>query len=144
MIDEPTGSVVLDAHALVRLVQGNPRLGSRSRAQIEAAATEVRAFVVANSVWEIATLVAKGRLAQNCEVGAWIDAALALPGLQLAPLDPRLTADATRLPGEMHGDPADRLIVATARQRAATLITDDKLVLQYGVDGQVRTHRAGV
>ena len=42
----------------------------------------------------------------------------------------------------MHGDPADRMIVATARQRAATLITDDKLVLQYGGEGHVKAHRA--
>lgn len=142
MTEAPAGAVVLDTHALVWLLQGSPRLGPQSRAQIEAAAATDRAFVAAISVWEIAMLVAKGRLALDREVGEWIAAALSLPGLRLAPLDPRVAVDATRLPGEIHGDPADRMIVATARQRAATLITDDQLVLQYSTDGHVKAHRA--
>lgn len=142
MTDEPGQAVVLDTHALVWLLQGNPRLGARSREHIETAAVADQAFVAAISVWEIAMLVAKGRLALDREVGDWIEAALGLPGLRLAPLDPRVAVDATRLPGELHGDPADRLIVATARQRSATLITDDKLVLQYSGDGHVKAHRA--
>lgn len=142
MTEDPAGAVVLDTHALVWLLQGSPRLGPQSRAQIEAAAATDRAFVAAISVWEIAMLVAKGRLALDREVGDWIAAALSLPGLRLAPLDPRVAVDATRLPGEIHGDPADRMIVATARQRTATLITDDQLVLQYSTDGHVKAHRA--
>lgn len=142
MTEDPAGAVVLDTHALVWLLQGSPRLGPQSRAQIEAAAATDCAFVAAISVWEIAMLVAKGRLALDREVGDWIAAALSLPGLRLAPLDPRVAVDATRLPGEIHGDPADRMIVATARQRTATLITDDQLVLQYSTDGHVKAHRA--
>lgn len=71
-----------------------------------------------------------------------LDAVLALPGLRLAPLDPAVSVDSTRLPGEPHGDPADRMIVATARRHTATLITDDAQLLAYRAAGHVRAHRA--
>ncbi len=135
--------MVLDTHALVWLLQGSERLGPTARALIEAAAKGDGALVAAISAWEIAMLVAKGRLALDRDVGEWLDAALALPGLRLAPLDPSVAVDSTRLPGEPHGDPADRMIVATARRHTATLITDDALVLAYSTEGHVKAHRAG-
>lgn len=140
-VDEST-AVVLDTHALVWLLQGSDRLGPGSRALIEAAAKGDGAFVAAISAWEIAMLVAKGRLALDRDVGEWLDAALALPGLRLAPLDPHVAVDSTRLPGQSHGDPADRMIVATARRHTATLITDDAVVLAYSAAGHVKAHRA--
>ncbi len=87
-------------------------------------------------------LVAKGRLALDRDVGEWLDAALALPGLGLAPLEIGVAVDSTRIPGELDGDPADRMIVATARHHKATLITDDGRVLAYSATGHVKTHRA--
>lgn len=143
MTTEAASAVVLDTHALIWLMQGSDRIGARSRELIAAAAQADSVFVAAISAWEIAMLVAKGRLALDRDVGEWLDTALSLPGLRLAALDPLVAVDSTRLPGEVHGDPADRLIVATARRRAAMLITDDKLILQYGVAGHVRVHRAG-
>ena len=140
-VDEST-AVVLDTHTLVWLLQGSERLGPGARALIEAAAKGDGAFVAAISAWEIAMLVAKGRLALDREVGEWLDAALALPGLRLAPLDPQVAVDSTRLPGQPHGDPADRMIVATARRHTATLITDDAQVLAYSAAGHVKAHRA--
>lgn len=139
-----TRAVVLDTHVLVWLLQGSERLGPRSRGLITAAAHTESVYVPAISTWEVAMLVAKGRLALDREVGEWLSAALRLPGMRLAALDPLVAVDATRLPGDVHGDPADRLIVATARRHAALLITDDKLILQYGTAGHVSTHRAGV
>ena len=88
-------------------------------------------------------LVAKQRLALDRDVGEWLDAALALPGLRLAPLEPPMAVDATRLPGELHGDPADRMIAATARHHTAILVTDDRLLLEYGAAGHLKTQRAG-
>lgn len=140
-VDETT-AVVLDTHALVWLLQGSERLGPSARALIEGAAKGEGALVAAISTWEIAMLVAKGRLALDRDVAEWLDAALALPGLRLAPLDPSVSVDSTRLPGEPHGDPADRMIVATARRHIATLITDDALVLAYSAAGHVKAHRA--
>lgn len=137
-------AVVLDTHALVWLLQGSDRLGPNARVLIEAAAKDDSAFVAAISAWEIAMLVAKGRLALDREVGEWLEAALALPGLRLAPLELQVAVDSTRLPGDPHGDPADRMIVATARRHTATLITDDAMVLAYSAAGHVKAHRAAV
>lgn len=139
---DDVAAVVLDTHSLVWLMQGSERIGPLSRALIVAAAETDAVFVAAVSAWEIAMLVAKDRLALDRDVGEWLDTALRLPGLRLAALDPLVAVDSTRLPGEVHGDPADRLIIATARRHAAVLITDDRLILQYGAAGHVKTHRA--
>jgi PIN domain nuclease of toxin-antitoxin system len=139
-VDE-VAAVVLDTHALVWLMQGSVRVGPRSRALIAAAADVDAVFVAAISAWEIAMLVARDRLALDRDVGEWLDAALRLPGIRLAALDPLVAVDSTRLPGAVHGDPADRLIIATARRHAAVLITDDRLILQYGAAGHVKAHR---
>ena len=141
-MSDSAAAVVLDTHALVWLLQGDERLGVLARGLIQSAASADAAWVPAISAWEIAMLVAKGRLVLDREVGAWLDTALALPGLRLAPLEPRLAVDATRLPGQAHGDPADRLIIATARHHGATLVTQDKLILDYAAQGHVRAHRA--
>ena len=116
---------------------------ARSRELIQTAANADAALVAAISAWEIAMLVAKGRLALDRDVGDWLEAALALPGLRLAPLLPALAIDATRLPGDIHGDPADRMIIATARHHGATLVTHDKLMLAYASAGHLKAHRAG-
>lgn len=82
-------------------------------------------------------LVAKGRLSLNRDAMDWVDAALALPGLRLAPIEPAIAVASTRLPGDIHGDPSDRLIVATARHLGATLVTADAQLLAYGALGHV-------
>lgn len=143
MTAEDARAVVLDTHALVWLMQGSERVGPRSRARIAEAAKSHAVFVTAISTWEIAMLVlAKDRLAPDREVGEWLDAALGLPGLRLAALDPLVAVDSTCLPADVHGDPADRLIIATARRHGAVLITDDRLILQYGAAGHVKAQRA--
>lgn len=83
-------------------------------------------------------LEAKGRLTLQLPVVEWVHQALRLPGLTLIPLTPEIAVDSTRLPGHFHGDPADRIIVATARQTGATVMTADRQILDYGARGLVR------
>ena len=127
---------------LRRELQGSERIGPLSRALIVAAAEADAVLVSAISAWEISMLVVKDRLALDRDAGERLRAALRLPGLRLAALDPLVAVHSTRLPGDVRGDPADRLIVATARHHAAVLITDDRLILQYGAAGHVKAHRA--
>ena len=63
---------------------------------------------------------------------------LKLPGLRLEPMVPGIAVDSTRLPGQPHGDLADRLIIATARSLGGTLLTADRKILAYAETGQVR------
>lgn len=130
-------AVLLDTHVLVWLALGDGRLRPSARRRIEDAAQEQALWVSAITPWEIGMLVAKGRLVLDRDVMDWLQAVLALPGIRLAPLEPALAVASTRLPGEMHGDPADRLIVATARRLGATLITADVALLTYGQLGHV-------
>lgn len=130
-------AVLLDTHALVWLVVGDARLRLAVRRRIEAAAQEQQLWVSAITPWEIGMLVAKGRLVLDRDVMDWLQAALALPGIRVAPLEPAVAVASTRLPGELHGDPADRLIVATARHLGAALVTADAALLAYGQLGHV-------
>ena len=134
----PPGAVLLDTHALVWRVAGDERLHSAARRRIEAAAEEQRLWVSAITPWEIGMLVAKGRLMLDRDVMDRLQAALGLPGIRPAPLEPALAVASTRLPGELHGDTADRLIVATARHLGATLVTADAALLAYGRRGHVK------
>ena len=137
-------AVVLDTHVLVWLLSGNSRLGAQARSLIQSAAQEHALFVSAITPWEIAMLVSKGRLALDRDVGDWVKAAFALPGIRLEPLSPDVAIASTRLPGTIHADPADRIIAATARQVGAVLVTEDQQLLDYGAAGHLRILRATV
>ena len=78
------------------------------------------------SLWEITMLESKKRIIFSTDVTSWIKEALSAPGLHLVQLLPEISIDSTRLPGNFHGDPADRIIIATARFLKCPLITADK------------------
>lgn len=137
-------AVLLDTHVLVWLLAGNARLGTQARGFIQQAAQDNVLLVSAITPWEIAMLVSKGRLALDRDVGEWVAAALALPGIRLGPLSPEVAVASTRLPGAMHADPADRILAATARHVDAVLVTEDQRLLDYGAAGHLRTLRAVV
>lgn len=77
-------------------------------------------------------LEVRGRINFEIECMDWINRALQAPGISLVPLTPEIAILSSRLPGNFHGDPADRIIVATARKIGATLITNDNQILTYG------------
>jgi PIN domain nuclease of toxin-antitoxin system len=90
-----------------------------------------RALVSAISVWEVAMLVAKRRIQLDRPVEQWVGVALALPKIQLAAVDPAIAVRSTKLPGEFHPDPADRIIVATALENAVPVISPDERIRSY-------------
>lgn len=135
---------LLDTHALVWLLEGNERLGQKSRDLINASAQAQSLYVSAITPWEIAMLVNKGRLSFGQEIGEWLRIALSMPGIQMVPLSIEISVASTQLLGDFHADPADRIIVATARHLGATLVTEDKLILTYSQAGHMKTHQAGV
>lgn len=126
--------VLLDTHALVWLVNGDAQLSRRAQRRIAAASP---VWVSAITPWEIGMLVAKGRLTLAKDALEWVEEVLALPGIRLAPLAPSIAVASTRLPGELHGDPADRLIAATARHLSVALVTADDKLLAYGAAGHL-------
>ncbi len=130
--------IVVDTHVLVWLVADDARLGEAARGAISAAAANGGVLASAITPWEIAMLAQKGRLLLGRETGTWIEAALALPGIRLAPIEPSIAVDSVRLPGTLHPDPADRLIIATARHFGVPLLSADAAILAYGETGHLR------
>jgi PIN domain nuclease of toxin-antitoxin system len=121
--------LLLDTHVLIWLIEGAPALGRRTKAAIDEASSEGRVLVSAITPWEIGVLVSNKRLALNRDVLEWLQTALKLPGVRLAELSPEISVESTRLPWEMHSDPADRILVATARHLGAALVTADQKLL---------------
>lgn len=134
--------VLLDTHAWVWLMSGSDRLGPKARKAVQRSIADGAVLVSAISPWEVAMLVCKGRLVLDRDVGEWVNAAISQPGIRLEVLSPEIAVASTRLPGNLHGDPADRIIAATARHGEAILLTDDQLLLDYGKAGHLKTLRA--
>ena len=82
-------------------------------------------------------LVRKRRLNLGATTRDWATRALSQPGVRLAPLTPEIMIDSEELPGRIHGDPADRILIATTRALDATLVTRDRRILDYGAQGHV-------
>ena len=127
--------LLLDTHALVWLVEGDAQLAATAQRAIAAAPT---VWISAIAPWEIGMLVAQGRLTLAKDVQEWIDEVMALTGLRLALLSPAVAIASSKLPGELHGDPADRLIAATPRHLDVTLVTADVKLLSYGAAGHLK------
>jgi PIN domain nuclease of toxin-antitoxin system len=136
--------LLVDTHTLIWMVEEAPRLGARTAEALNRAGWENRIAVSAITPWEIGLLVSKGRLQLGADVMEWIREALAKPGVQLAPLEPEIAVASTRLPFEMHADPADRILVATARHLGATLVTADGALLEFARQGHFVGMDAGV
>jgi PIN domain nuclease of toxin-antitoxin system len=133
-------TVVLDTHVWFWLELGNSRVkDSKSLSLVESARRRGGVIVSAMSVWEIAMLESKNRISLHQDCHLWIRNALAAPGVILQPLSPEIAVESTRLPGDFHGDPADRILVATSRVLNAPLVTADARILAYGSRKHVRT-----
>ena len=122
--------IVLDTHIWVWWVHGDPSLPVSSRALLDSS-EQTGIAVSAISCWEIAKLVERGRLTLPCPVIDWLQQALSYPGVRLIDLSPRICVESTRLPREFHRDPADQIIVATARVLDVPLMTADGKILKY-------------
>lgn len=122
-------SVLLDTNALIWLLDDNVELGQRATEEIEQAARTRLLLTSAACFWEVAMLVAKRRIVLDRTVPRWRMDALRF-GIEEVPLDGELALDSVALPN-LHADPADRFIVATALRRQATLVTSDARLLAW-------------
>lgn len=124
--------ILLDTHALVWWVAEPKRIPAKARRAIDAAVKANEGIAVSSiSVWEIAMLVARKRLAFTIDADTWIDSVEALPFLTFVPVDNRIAIRSVQLADFPHRDPADRLIVATALGNGATVVTADNRLRGY-------------
>jgi PIN domain nuclease of toxin-antitoxin system len=122
--------IVLDTHIWVWWVHGTPQLPQNYQAYIQAHEAQGLG-VCAISCWEVAKLVKRGRLVLPGPINLWMQQALSYPSVGLLPLSPEIAVESTQLPGAFHRDPADQIIVATARLYNCPLVTMDQRIRAY-------------
>ena len=131
---------ILDTHSFLWFAQGNKNeLSQQNIKDIEGYAHTHSLYLSAISLWEISMLSKKARISLELPCLKWIEQAVEMPGLEIAALTPAIATESAYLPGEFHGDPADQIIVATARVIHASLITRDEKIINYSKQGYVQT-----
>lgn len=131
--------ILLDTCAWIWLFKDEPRMRrSPCLTAINRAASEDELYVASISAWEVGMLAAKGRISFSHDCLDWVKDSLSQPGVSLAPLHPEIAVLSAKLPGAFHGDPADRILVATARWMDLSLVTAVEKILEYGKKGFVR------
>jgi PIN domain nuclease of toxin-antitoxin system len=121
--------IILDTHAWIWWTTDSSNLSEKASKAIKNAS---RIGIPAICCWEIAMLAAKKRIGLSMDVQVWIDLALQKNKVQIVPLSPEIAVLSSRLPGEFHGDPADRLIVATSLALKAPLVSKDCKISSCG------------
>jgi len=123
--------LLLDTHVWIWFMLADAELSIGGRQVINRAAASGQLRIAAISVWEAALLASRGRVALGRPLAQWITEAVSAPGLAIEPLLPQVAIDACSLPEVFHRDPADQLIVATARVYHCPLVTVDTKILAY-------------
>ena len=135
--------LLLDTHCWLWAQLGLTQLLSRAALQaIRSAESEGNLRISVISIWELAMLEKRGRVALPMNIRTWVDQALSKPGIAVAALTPEIMIESVHLPGEVHGDPAGRMLAATARILGATLLTKDERLIHYSKLRHVRALEA--
>lgn len=135
-------NILLDTHVLIWLMNGDESLSKKSQKVIENARKHGNIFISAISVWEVGMLEQKQRIILNKPCLEWVKDVLRY-GVKLSPLTLEIAVESCQLPDYSAGDPADRMIIATARIESFTLLTSDERILSYGKQNLVATMDAG-
>ena len=127
-----TERLLLDTHIWIWMQEDTPGMDRRVDKRIDRARPLGNAYVSAVSVWEIGDLTANQRLRLKLPLSDWLALAFGPGLLQALPLDVRIAMECAQLPGNLHRDPADRMLAATARVHDLTLVTHDERLIDYG------------
>ncbi len=122
--------ILLDTHTWIWSISQTKFLSRNVKEKIQTTPTDQRA-IASISIWEFAMMAARGRISLKIDPKHWLNNTLSKSGLKVMALTPEIAVDSCNLPGDFHKDPADRIIVATARVHDFTLLTKDKKILEY-------------
>ena len=123
--------LLLDTHIWLWAMIGSSRILKSFQRTFERALKAHRILVSPMSIWEIGMLVEKNKIKVDMDILDWVECALDTSGLELCSITPRIAIQSTKLTGEVHGDPVDRLLIATAFQSSSVLVTCDRKILEY-------------
>jgi PIN domain nuclease of toxin-antitoxin system len=134
-------AVLLDTCAIIFIADGQA-IAAEARRRIVAAAQSDGILVSPVSAWEIGLLAGRKGVAFRPDAKSWFQSFLAYPGVRLTPLTPEAAIDSSFLPEArrgrpLHADPADRLLIATARALGAPIVTRDRAILACAEAGIV-------
>ncbi len=122
--------ILLDTHAWWWSLTEPENLSKTAIRTIKQTKSDQR-MIASISIWEFALMAAKKRIRLKVSVAKWLSRALKETGLGVIEISPEIAIDACNLPGNFQKDPADRLIVATARVNNLRLVTKDEKMLSY-------------
>lgn len=123
--------LLLDTHIWLRYQGISGDVSKSALPILHRAAAEGALYVSVISIWETAMLVKRARLSLNTSVHRWTEEALSKPGISLLPFSPEIAIESVNLPAPIHKDPADRILIASARVERMTLVTRDVEVLEF-------------
>jgi PIN domain nuclease of toxin-antitoxin system len=123
--------IVLDTHVWLWWLSNPEKLSPAAAERIEKETQASGIRISSISVWEIAMLVAKGRLELAVDITEWFAVTESLSFVKFIPVNNSVAVQAVRLPGHFHDDPADRIIVATAMVSSASIISADNKIRGY-------------
>ncbi len=126
--------LLLDTHIWLWAAQGNPILSPSFRKSLERIRALEHLLISPISIWEISKLVERHRIVLDMDVTDWVKQWVELPGILTAEFSFQVAMLSNRLPGIIHADPADRILIATAYEENAVLVTADEKILKYGED----------
>ena len=122
--------ILLDTHIWIWWISGDEKLSENQKKVIlENESGKIGVSII--SCWEVAKLLEYNRLTISCPIDEWIQMGLNYPGVILLNLTPNIVIESTQLPGNFHRDPADQLLVATARILDCPIVTSDRKILNY-------------
>jgi PIN domain nuclease of toxin-antitoxin system len=131
--------LLLDTNAAIWMMR-NESLAQAAQDAIDAASrSSTNVWVSPITAWEVGLLVSRNRLNLSVTPRGWFQSLLAISGMRSAELSPDILIASSFLPGTPPRDPMDRILIATARDLGATLVTRDRAILAYGKSGQVST-----
>ena len=122
---------LLDTHIWIWWNMHPVKLSNRVLSLLVESGRYEELLLSAISPWEFSKLLEKKRIGISCNPEEWIEKALDTPKLRLVPLTPTIACRSTYLPQPFNGDPADKIIVATAREENATILTKDRIIQKY-------------
>lgn len=131
-------NILLDTCAIL-FVANDSRISDEAGTEISDAAHDGRLYVSPMSAWEIGVGVAKNRLKLPLDALGFFQRFVRSMDAQLSVISPEILVASSNLPGRLHGDPMDRILISSARALEMVLVTSDEKILEYGADGHVLT-----
>ena len=131
-------SVLIDTHILIWMMTSSEQLHSLDKEQLANAMRHGQLYISAISFWEIAMLARYGRLILSIPIEHWINEVLQTPGLHVLELSIPVLLESVQLPEGCHKDPADRMIIASARVYQYPLMSYDKKIIDYAQNGYLK------